>query len=282
MDGKARFIATWVLLALWLVAFAATQFGAGPAAGGVQTLVLIAWVAVHASLAYGWKGFGVFFAISLAVAFAMEASSIHTGFPFGFYAHGDFMGPKLLGVPPPVALGYVFLGYLAWSLARLLMRDRPTGLAPLYAFTTPIAATFILAGYDLAYDPIGSTVMGHWAFRHPGGYFGVPLTNFLGWLLTGWVFLQLFALVERRFVPTAPAFTRGFWLQPCLIWGATALQYPLMFARAPDGLATVGGRSFVIADVYESAVIVSLLTMLFAALAAAGRLAAMNFKERMS
>ena len=281
MDGKARFIATWVLLALWFVAFVAAQLGAGPAAAGIQTLILIAWVAVHASLAYGWKGFGAFFVITLAVAFTMEASSVHTGFPFGFYAHGDFMGPKLLGIPPPVALGYVFLGYLAWSLAKLLMRDRPTGLARIYTFTTPIAATFILAGYDLAYDAIGSTVLGHWVYRHPGGYFGVPLTNFLGWLLTGWVMLQLFALIERRFAAAAPAFMRGFWLQPCLIWGVTALQYPMMFLRSPDGIATVGGRSFVIADVYESAVIVSLLTMLFVSLAAAGRLAAIDIKERL-
>jgi putative membrane protein len=265
--------ASWILWALWLIAFAAAQLGAGPAAAGIQPLLLIAFVATHASLGYGWRGFAAFFAIALPVAFALEASSIHTGFPFGFYEHGDSFGPKLLGVPAPVALGYVFLGYLAWSVARVLVRAAPERIGRAELWTTPLAGTFILAGYDLAYDPIGSTVLGLWTYRFPSGYFGVPLTNFLGWLLTGWVILQLFALIERRFPARPATASKGYWLQPCLIWTITALQYPVMFARAAEGTVTRGGRTFVIADVYEASVIVALLTMVFVALAAIGRLA---------
>ncbi|OJT24550.1 hypothetical protein BO221_15480 [Archangium sp. Cb G35] len=58
---------------------------------------------------------------------------------------------------------------------------------------------------------------------------------------------------------------------PCLVWAASAAQYPIKLAYAPAGNVTVGGRTFVTADVYESAVVAALLTMVFAAVTAAFR-----------
>src|SRR5260370_36463560 len=36
-----------------------------------------------------------------------------------------------------------------------------------------------------------------WIWEQGGGYFGVPLTNYLGWFFTVYVFFQLFALSLR-------------------------------------------------------------------------------------
>jgi putative membrane protein len=261
---------------LWLAAFAVSIWYsgsvAGQAAGGLQALALIAFVVVHASLSNGWKGFCVYFVVSLGIGFAFEASSIATGFPFGFYVHNTAPGPRLLDVPLSVALGYVILGWFGWTLGCLIARRHPSDAGGVNSFVTPVVASFVLAGYDLAYDPIGSTVLDQYTYRYPSGLSGVPLKNFLGWLLTGWTFFQLFALVEKRFSPSPAARRLDFWLLPCLIWFAFALQYPVMYATAPQGSVTRGARTFIIADIYEAAVAVALFTMCFAALIAIVRL----------
>lgn len=235
---------------------------------GLQALFLIVFVTVHAISSDGWRNFLVYFGLATGVSFVLEATSIAYGFPFGFYTH-HAAGPKPLGVPLHVPLGYVFLGWLAWSLAKLLVRRDASGGNGAQRFTTPIVAALILMGYDFAYDPIGSTARGMWSYRDPSGYFGVPLSNFLGWLLTGWIFYQSYALIERPARQEGASPGRSFWLLPCAIWGAMFVQYPLLRAGTSGGTSTVGGRTFIIADIYDASIAAGSLTMAMPAIAAA-------------
>jgi putative membrane protein len=273
--GTLRLKICWAVTMLWVAAYLVSvsqhQTSIGPVAAGLQALLLMVFVALHGSLSNGWRGFASFLIISAAVGFGLEASSIASGFPFGFYVH-HLPGPKPLGVPLPVLFGYCVLGWVAWSVARLIARQQPSAAGGLNTWSTPVIASFVLAGYDYAYDPIGGTVLGLWTYRYPSGVFGVPLSNFFGWLFTGWLFFQLFACLERRFPPTPVAKRRDLWLLPCIIWLMLSAQYPLLFAAAAAGTVTQGGRTFVIADVYEAAVAASLFTTVFTALVAMTRI----------
>jgi uncharacterized membrane protein len=85
----------------------------------------------------------------------LEAISIATGFPFGSYTH-HLPGVKPLGVPLVALAGWIMFSWLAWALARLIMRPvAATAVGGAERFTTPIVATFILGGYDLVYDRSG-------------------------------------------------------------------------------------------------------------------------------
>lgn len=250
-------------------------------AAGLQALLLMVFVTIHAVTSDGWRNFLVYSGLAVGVSFVLEAASIAYGFPFGFYTH-HAAGPKPLGVPLHVPLGYVFLGWLAWSLARVIVRREPHDGTGAHLFMTPIVAALILMGYDFAYDPIGSTVRGMWTYRDPSGYFGVPLSNFLGWLLTGWLFFQAYALVERSARPASASPGRGYWLLPCAIWGGMFFQYPLLRAAAPGGTSTVGGRTFIIADIYDASIAAALLTMALPAIAAAGAIWSMSTRAHRS
>jgi putative membrane protein len=274
-DGAGQMMTCWALAGLWLPVFLLSALRTGTpsaaALGGAQGLLLMIIVIMHGKLSYGWKGFGAYVLIAGTVAFACEACSIATGFPFGFYTHHQ-AGPKPLGVPIPVVIGYVVLGWFGWTLAKLIVRDVPGDAGGIYRFTTPVVASFILAGFDYPYDPIGSAVLNMYAYRYPSGQFGVPLVNYLGWLFTGWVFFQAFALVEGRFRSSSIAARRNFWLLPCLVWLGVALQFPIMFATAVGGTVERGGRTFIIADIFEAATAGSLFSMVFACLIALIRL----------
>jgi putative membrane protein len=57
----------------------------------------------------------------------------------------------------------------------------------------------MMVSWDLSFDPVYSTINHSWVWQDGGSYFGVPFGNFLGWLLTTYVFFQLFALYLKGY-----------------------------------------------------------------------------------
>jgi uncharacterized membrane protein len=264
----------WILFALTVIAVAIMALWPSVAgqAQGAQAGLLILFVVAHAWLGYTARGMVAFVAIAGVVAFAFEALSIATGFPFGFYTH-FLPGPKPLGVPFAALAGWITFGWLAWAVARVIMRPMAAVVVGgAERFTTPIVATFILGGYDLVYDPVGATANRWYAYDQPTGALGVPLTNYLGWVLTGWVIFQLVALIETRF-PGRPATQgRNYWLLACLFWLSTTAQVFVGVIQGIDGVAVRGGKTIGIADVYESCASAALFTVVFSGITALIRL----------
>ncbi len=268
--GARRLKACWLLALVWLVStvwasLSPTSPG-GIASAGIQFVALLAFILIHASIAGGWRGALTFFAVLFGTSFVLEAISIATGVPFGFFEHHS-PGPRPLDVPLVVPVGYAVFGWLAWSQTRSIL-SALTPASRVALFAAPLLGAFILAGYDYPWDAIGATVLKIHSYRFPSGLFGVPLLNFIGWIVTGWAAFQIFALVERRFTPAPLAASRGYLLLPPLIWLGMAGSYFLRFWTAPEGTASVAGRSFVIADIYEASAAISLPAMVLPALLA--------------
>lgn len=231
---------------------------------------LVVFLLSHGTLVYSWRGAVGFLACVYPVAFAFEALSVATGFPFGHFTHHG-SGAQLLGVPLTVPILYATAGYAAWSIARLLIGgDRPGPLIGPQSFSVPPIAALVLAGYDVVFDPSGATLNGAWSFQAPSGLYGVPLTNFLGWVLTGWVAFQIFACLAP------PARTTGnSRVLPPILWLGLFLPSVIafVFRSAPvTDAVTVAGRTFLAADIHETAVIVGMFSMGIPALTALAQL----------
>ncbi|WP_313805888.1 carotenoid biosynthesis protein [Sphingobium sp.] len=270
--GSTRLVVCWALGGLWLLTYLASLLG-GFAVGAamVAPLILLVLAIVHCSILYGWRGVVFYLAIAIGAGFVFEASSIDFGFPFGHYIHTS-VGPKILGVTVPAIFIYAVYAWYAWIIGRAIMLTRPARLTGAGRFVVPIVAAIILAGFDYPFDPIGSTLHGRWAFVEPGGQFGVPLSNYLGWVFVGWVIFQPLGFAESRFRAMEASKARRYWLLPCLIWIAIAIQYPIYWASAPSGTTALGHNIFVIADIYEASLAGSLFTLVFAGLVGAARL----------
>lgn len=263
-----------VLLALTLLAVGVmvVQPSLAAQAAAAQAGLLILFVVVHAWLGYTFRGMAAFVVIAGVVSFTMEAISIATGFPFGSYTH-HLPGVKPLGVPLAVLTGWIMFGWLAWALARVIMRPvAAVAVGGAERFTTPLVATFILGGYDLVYDPVGATAHNWYSYDHPTGALGVPLTNYFGWLLTGWLIFQLVALVETRFPGRPVTGSRSYWLLPCVFWLSTTAQVFNNLIHPTDGVVVRGGKTIVIADVYESCASAALFTIVLTGIMAVVRL----------
>jgi putative membrane protein len=275
------------LIALWFVnlVWSSAAPGTSPLAPAAVFLI-VGFCVVHASIAYGWRGALTFAAVLYLVSFVTEALSINTGFPFGYFTHNGENRIRLFDLPIRIPLSYIFFGWLAWSQTRSLFKSfgGPTS-GWLALIAVPVIAALIMAGYDYPMDPPGATVMKGFSYRDPSGQFGVPLVNFLGWIFTGLVAFGIFALLQRRIAPeptasTGVASSPLYELLPPLIWLATALTYIPRYLAAPEGTTTVADRTFVISDVYEASVAVSLMSLVMPALITIAAIAARHEKRK--
>ena len=156
-----------------------------------------------AAAAWGWRRAVTFTAWAGGVAFAAEWSSTRVGAPFGLYHYtGATAGRELYlsNVPFFDPLSFTFLAYASLGLAGHLLGvdGEPRGAASGVPSAPPAGARLRLAGLtgllmmwlDVVIDPLA--VRGdRWFlgrifyYPEPGWYFGVPIANFVGWVVVG-------------------------------------------------------------------------------------------------
>jgi len=267
----------WILAVLYAVALIANiSFGLSiPIA--LVLLISVVFALIHGSSRYGWSGIAVFIVICLVVSNILENTSILTGFPFGHYHYTDSLGPKLFLVPLLIGPAYFATGYLAWVLGNLLAGDVGRGSSRLTTFAVPLVASFLMVMWDLTFDPRASTIQHQWIWEQGGGYFGVPLTNYLGWFFTVYVFLQLFAL----FVKVRPAgneaertFRRSSYGQAIVMYAVIGLTPVLTFLVGGPNSQVIDAAGVVwqTRSIAEAAATVSIYTMIFAVVLSAVKL----------
>jgi uncharacterized membrane protein len=240
-------------------------------------LLSVLFALLHGAMRYRWTGIVAFIVICLVVSNILENTSILTGFPFGHYHYTDALGPKLFLVPLLIGPAYFATGYLAWALSTVLVGDVRRGSNAFTTFAAPFIASFLMVMWDLCFDPTASTVGHIWIWEQGGGYFGVPLTNYLGWFLTVYVFLQLFALFLRS--PWAGQMRerpmpRSYHAQAVVMYGLIGLTYVLayMVGGGNTQATDAAGVVWQTASISEARATVSIFTMIFVAALAAVKL----------
>ena len=132
------------------------------------------------------------------VAFLAAYSSTRTGIPFGLYHYTQVTRGQefyVANVPIMDSLSFTFLAYASFSLARrVLARSRGVRVV--------LLSGILMMLLDVVIDPLA--VRGdRWflgrIFFYPegGGYFGVPLSNFVGWAVVGWAVVGGYLLLGR-------------------------------------------------------------------------------------
>jgi len=263
-------IPTWLWIAFTAFTGPALCLAGNPTPAGVAFAFATIGIAIgHAVFALGWRAASAFLAICLAVTFSLENLSILTGFPFGHYHFVVGAGlPHVGSIPVIVGFLYFGMGYPSWVVAGLLLER--AGLQSDNRFrllAIPLVASFVMVQWDVVMDPPSSTLGGAWVWHDGGGYFGVPLTNYLGWYLTMWIFFQVFACWQfsRRDGRHSQAVDRRnpFWLIPVFLYLGAGLCHVLpLFTTADADIVDAAGQHWRVHDLRETTVIVMAATML--------------------
>ena len=168
---------------------------AGSSARAVLTVLTVVTFflasASHAFLSRGAAWATGFLVISLAFGWGVEFLGLTTSFPFGTYFYSDSLGAALADVPLVIPMAWSMMAYPCLLAAQRLSTT---------SLGTALVGGWLLAAWDLFLDPqmVGQ---GYWIWADTGwalpGIPGIPLQNYLGWLLAAIVLMFLLDRLPR-------------------------------------------------------------------------------------
>ena len=204
---------------------------------GGQTTVVLGALAGLGFLAHciGVRRALLVFACSFCLALTAELTGTSTGYPFGVYGYTDQLGYKIAHLVPfniPTSWFYMLVASLAIAGRYLPARDDNRS-----RWWWALVGGLVLTAWDVSMDP-AMVHTRHWLWNVPDlsaaslparvigspFFFGMPLSNWLGWLLTG----VLVARVMLMIVPPS-------------VWVArvSPSRFPLVL-YAVNGLLPIG------------------------------------------
>jgi uncharacterized membrane protein len=245
------------------------------------TILPIAWrfsgplyvsLGALAAIAFLWGRIGgrrtsLVFLAGAGVSLGVELLGTTSGLPFGEYHYSSLLGYRILGLVPfpiPVSWFYMLVGCLT-----IVARRPRAALVPSPKWRWAALAGLTLVAWDIAMDP-AMVRTAHWAwgsgvvlqqydlpswlrrFFTRDAFYGMPLSNWLGWFLTGTLIARLMLAIvppalfaqrvaSSRFpvrlylangvMPVALCVRDGLWWAAAL--GATAMLVPAIAALLP-------------------------------------------------
>ena len=156
----------------------------------------------------GWRRTLVFAGWVCPFVWLAEFVSTRVGVPFGLYHYtGTTRGQEIYiaNVPLIDSLSFTFLAYGSFCLARVALNGKATG-----GWWLALTSGILMMMLDVVIDPIA--VRGdRWFlgrifyYQEEGVYFGVPLSNFIGWALVGTASVGGYLLLLRDGRGSRPA-----------------------------------------------------------------------------
>jgi uncharacterized membrane protein len=226
-----------------------------------------------ATLACLWNRVGLRDAVTVAVAasaLALGAELVGTsvGLPFGDYTYSGLLGYRILGlVPFPIPLSWFYM--LVGSLS-IVARLSPAAGARATPWRWALGAGLLMVAWDISMDP-AMVKTGHWlwgsgemftssslpewlvSFFTDDAFYGMPLSNWFGWLLTATLVARVMLVIVPPVVvrekvasspfpialylangvmPVALCFRDAFWW--AAVVGSLAMIVPAAFALRGD------------------------------------------------
>ncbi len=161
---------------------------------------------VGCSMHLGLKRALLFGVAGYFITWLSEYSSIHSGIPYGLYYYIEHTRNEEIwvrGVPLMDSMSYVFLAYASYTMALMVISPVVYSRGVTYLLETKkirgsvysaVLGALFMVYLDIIIDPValrgGRWFLGQ-IYGYPAGgvYFGVPISNFAGWLLTGLVLI---------------------------------------------------------------------------------------------
>jgi bisanhydrobacterioruberin hydratase len=196
----------------------------GASVGSYLSTLLIALPSFVALFRYLGKSRAVLSLLVLtAFGFTIEMVGVVTGLPYGRFYYGDALGEKVFGLVPyllPVSYVPLVIGAVAaaWNIAgnrRVLWT---------------LLSAVLLVLIDGVLDP-GAAALGFWVWPEGGVYYGVPSSNYAGWLLSG-VMASALLLAAGRPSGAPPPGTLDSTILALSFWTGVAVFSALIFPAA--------------------------------------------------
>ena len=229
--------------------------------------LMVSFALIHGSMRYGVLRMSLFTVLILVISWSYETLSIKTGFPFGHYHYSEhFYGPWVGVVPFMIMPAYFAMGYMSWTIGHILLDKWDTAIEGWDLILLPAVASFIMVMWDMCFDPVASTIQGHYIWHEGGSYFGVPFSNYLGWYLCVFTFYFVFSLIIHQTGSQTNTIikNRAFWILPVFMYLTRCIEYVInVFTVETTEIMAKDGHVWWSGDITNSMLLVALYTMIF-------------------
>jgi len=162
---------------------------------------------------------GIFFFI-IAATFGLffEIIGVLFGVPFGKYRYNP-IEPLLFGlVPISVILMWFVVTYTARAVTEIIIPKNVTPNKIHILLVLAFLDALIATSWDIIMDPVMVNVIGMWTWEEQGIYFGIPLSNYIGWVLVSYLMCLVYRLFgNTNHKPTLTPIVTYFWLCSSMI-----------------------------------------------------------------
>ena len=213
------------------------------------------------SMHLGVKRALLFSVAGYLIAWVSEYSSIHNGIPYGYYYYIEHTKGRelwVLGVPFMDSLSYVFLAYSGYSMALMVISPVKYSGGRVYlletkkirsSFSARFLGTLFFVYLDIIIDPVA--LQGHkwflgqiYGYPGKGVYFGVPISNFIGWFLVGFLMIYVLQKIDQSLDKctdyTGYEFPWRYLIGPGLYFGILIFNLSVTFSIGEYQMGWVG------------------------------------------
>jgi len=135
--------------------------------------------------------------------------------PFGEYQYTQWLGPKIAGhVPYFIPPSWFAMSIISLDLARRVTPRRTGAL---------LLGTLFMVLWDVSLDPAMNRAFPFWEYGVDGFFFGMPLSNWVGWatvtfvILLGYEYIAKGKPIENEWAPWVYALNCLFPVSICLL-----------------------------------------------------------------
>jgi len=193
----------------------------------LTTIVFFLFSLAHAIHYLGRRNASLLFGITFVVSLFFESFNLLSGgWVFGPLIYTHKLGIKFFDlVPLLIPVTWFTVGYLSLLIAERLLGREPLTTGRIIKLA--LLASVVMTAWDLGMDPMMVNKQ-YWIWQVDGYYFGIPLRNYLGWLMTAFCYFFAYFVASTRWRP-APwgPITRRITLLPplayALMWLSTTI-----------------------------------------------------------
>jgi putative membrane protein len=174
--------------------------------GSFYLYFTFAFVILHSSKNLGNKNTLIFFLIALLFGLFSEAVGVKYGWIFGSYYYYGFSTFFFGLVPLATPISWAIIIYISYTISNLFLvgfgGEKPKKTDRLWYSVILITVLSSISGLiavnlDMILDPVSvSTRVPGWIWIGGGPYFGIPISNFIGWFSVTAVAIFIFRCYE--------------------------------------------------------------------------------------
>lgn len=193
-----------------------------PGGVGIRTIFMLVFSLSHAWYFIGWKKTLVFFVITAGVSWGYEQMGVETGLIYGDYYYTDYLGYKMGHVPIIIPLAWFMMIYPSYIIANIIFSKKSllhqNRLSQIIVLS--LLSAIVMTAWDFVIDPyLSGPTVNAWVWEKGGAYFGIPIHNFFGWILTTFSIYLIYRIFESKVTSIKNKIPKYSGVLPVLAYG---------------------------------------------------------------